>query len=120
MVFDDVICCVFQLVSEYEAYQNALGIRSLTLHRSPITMQDDSTNTAVPHPLFAVGSYDNVVRELSTRSWTVAFELPLSHPSEMLESTAAGVVPTLEIGSVEDVEEDAPSIIGKASFSLSR
>jgi hypothetical protein len=115
-----IIFCTVQLVCEYEAYQNALGIRTLALHRSPISMQEDPTSAPVPHPLFAVGSYDNIVRELSTRSWAVAFELPLSHPGEMLESTGGGVVPTVEVGSSDEVEDDAPSIIGKASFSLSR
>jgi hypothetical protein len=83
-------------------------------------MQEDPSSTALPHPLFAVGSYDNVVRELSTRSWAVAFELPLAHPGEMLDSTAGGVVPTVEIEFSDKAEEDAPSMIGKASFSLSR
>lgn len=83
-------------------------------------MQEDASSAPIPHPLFAIGSYDNVVRELSTRSWAVAFELPLSHPSEMLESTGGGVVPTVEVGSNDGVEEDAHAMIGKASFSLSR
>ncbi len=108
-------------MSEYEAYQNALGIRCLALHRSMITMESEASSAPMPHPLFAVGSYDNVIRELSVRSWSVAFELPLAHPSEMLESTAAGVITTVEVTDRDGAEDnDTPAAIGKASFSLSR
>jgi hypothetical protein len=85
----------------YEAYQNALGMRTLAafnnIDRIPLanTIEDNATNngedfqTSLINPLessksfIALGSYDGKVRILTMYTWILAFELPLVHPKEM-------------------------------------
>lgn len=63
----------------YEAYQFALGIKSLALP-SPVS---SVTAASAPLSLVAIGSFDGKVRLVSVFSWQVAFVLPLVHVKEM-------------------------------------
>jgi hypothetical protein len=60
--------------ASFEAYQHALGIRSLSFYRPPTSMSQTFSNDAFSsEQLMAVGSYDGKVRLLSMRSWQVYF-----------------------------------------------
>ena len=88
-------------VASYEAYTGALGVRLVSFGG----------------PLLAVGSYDGKVRLLSTRSWQVAFVLPLVHPRELDVGQDGGVelaVETLDgVSSVEGVAVP-DAVVGKS------
>lgn len=68
----------------YEAYQSALGIRHVSFIRPSLffmaTTVERTTSTSSMTALVAIGSYDGNIRLLSTRSWELAFVLPLMHP----------------------------------------
>ena len=68
----------------YEAYQHALGIRHVSFIRESLysfaTLVDRAESAARMTALVAIGSYDGNIRLLSTRSWELAFVLPLLHP----------------------------------------
>ena len=71
-----------QVVTTYEAYQNALGIRCVSMHRpgnGPVPFGSDSNST--PGTLMAIGSFDNKVRLISTRSWEMVLTLESVHPT---------------------------------------
>jgi hypothetical protein len=72
---------------QYEAYQNALGIRCLGLARArlpPPSSAGPSSASALSEGKFlALGSFDSRVRLISAYSWQVAFVLPLVHPTEL-------------------------------------
>eukprot|EP01034_Spumella_vulgaris_P022212 gene22212-28326_t len=76
--------CVYtvsgELMCNFEAYQHALGIRSLAL---PPLLSSHPDNTTSSTSLLAVGSFDGKVRVLSAYSWQLAFTLPLVHPREL-------------------------------------
>lgn len=60
--------------ASFEAYQHALGVRSLSFYRPPISIsQSLSSDAFSSEQLMAVGSYDGKVRLLSMRSWQVSF-----------------------------------------------
>lgn len=98
-----------QVLAQYEAYQNALGIRSLAFHRPPVVLNeagdvDTSSVGACPSsPLLAVGSYDGNVRLLSTHSWSVAFVFPAAHPNDMMPGLANDVTTTVEVLESDEV-----------------
>ena len=81
------------MLCQYEPYSNALGVRSFAFYRNPFT----------PSPLLALGSYDNTLRLISTRTWELAFELPLLHPSELLAVIGNNVGMMVEV-TLEDSE----------------
>lgn len=83
-----------EVLCQYEPYSNALGVRSFAFYR----------NSAAPSPLLALGSYDNIVRLLSTRTWELAFELPLMHPAELLPVISNNVITTVEVTLDENAE----------------
>ena len=102
------LCLPMQVLSQYEAYQNALGIRSLAFHRPPVALDaagdvDVSGSTCFSSPLLAIGSYDGSVRLLSTHSWSVAFVFPATHPGDMMPALANGVATTVEVMETDDV-----------------
>lgn len=74
----------------YEAYQNALGIRSLALgHFSSfsvyhnITAANALTAQHATSSLIAIGSFDGSIRCITMFSWQVLLTLPLVHPRDM-------------------------------------
>lgn len=97
--------CSYQVVAQYEAYQNALGIRSMSFHRPPSTLDGASIGVVSNSPLLAVGSFDGSVRLLSTHSWQVAFVLPCSLPGDMMPGLGGEVVTTVEVLEAEDVSQ---------------
>ncbi len=73
-----------EVVATYEAYQNALGIRSISFFRPAMGITaSSSSESRSSAQLLAVNSYDGKIRLLSTRSWQAVFVLPLVHPREM-------------------------------------
>eukprot|EP01035_Chromulina_nebulosa_P019663 gene19663-25580_t len=60
-----------EVISKLDAYENALGIRTLVQH--PINKSQ----------LIAVGSHDSNIRLLSNQSFTLCYTLNLSHPKDM-------------------------------------
>lgn len=90
------------MVAQYEAYQNALGIRLLSFHRPVSTLGAAGAGGVSGSPLLAVGSYDGNVRLLSTHSWQVAFVLPCSLPGDMMPGLGGEVVTTVEVLEAED------------------
>eukprot|EP00602_Paraphysomonas_sp_CaronLab_P009291 CAMPEP_0185036806 /NCGR_PEP_ID=MMETSP1103-20130426/30287_1 /TAXON_ID=36769 /ORGANISM="Paraphysomonas bandaiensis, Strain Caron Lab Isolate" /LENGTH=457 /DNA_ID=CAMNT_0027574487 /DNA_START=297 /DNA_END=1671 /DNA_ORIENTATION=- len=88
-----------EVLAQYEAYQNALGVRTLSFYRpySCPASTDCDEPLPCPSPLLAIGSYDGQVRLLSTHSWKLAFVLPTSHPGDMPESMAGRTVCTVEV-----------------------
>lgn len=79
-----------QCLANFEAYQNALGIRCIglckpfrsqvpSLPSSPASTTASSDNSK----FLALGAFDSKVRLVSAYSWQVAFVLPLTHPREM-------------------------------------
>ena len=116
-----------QVLAQYEAYQNALGIRSMAFHRPAVTLDaagDVEKCTNVSSPLLALGSYDGVVRLLSTHSWSVAFVFPATHPSDMMPGLANDVTTTVEVLEEEDrgvgrVGDDSASLNDSISSSYS-
>lgn len=73
-----------EVVATYEAYQNALGIRSINFFRPVVgIIASPSSESRSSAQLLAVNSYDGKIRLLSTRSWQAVFVLPLVHPREM-------------------------------------
>lgn len=88
------------MLSQYEAYQNALGIRSLSFHRPAISLDDAGeivASSCQSSPLLAIGSYDGNVRLLSTHSWNVAFVFPTTHPNDMMPGMGNDVITTVEV-----------------------
>ncbi len=74
-----------QVLMQYEAYQNALGVRSVAYFRpNSVPGVEDEQLSNLPSPLLAVGSFDGNVRMLSTMSYKVAFVYPCVHPNEMM------------------------------------
>ena len=94
------------MLASYEAYQHALGIRSLAAFRparhalaagahlaasapsGTSAMGDETTAAAVSaargsSSFLALGSFDSKVRLLSMHSWQLAFVLPLVAPAEL-------------------------------------
>lgn len=78
----------------YEAYQHALGIRSLSYQPS------DTCSS----PLLAIASYDSKVRLLSSRSFELACVLPLVPPAAM-DSALLGTDPVCWV----EVAGDTPN-----------
>ena len=79
-----------QCLANFEAYQNALGIRCLGLCKPlpPLTHSvppSPASGAAVSDnsKFLALGAFDGKVRLISAYSWQVAFVLPLTHPREM-------------------------------------
>lgn len=75
-----------QCLATYEAYQNALGIRSVALCKPLPSFASAATVTAAAPgecKFVALGSFDGKVRLLSMHSWQLAFALPLLHPREL-------------------------------------
>jgi hypothetical protein len=99
-----------QIVTQFEAYQNALGIRTIAFHR-PDSLP--SGTLICPSQLLAIGSFDGQIRLLSSRSWKLAFVLPLTHPSEMADCLRGDVVMTVEV-----IEAEHGSTDTGASFTL--
>lgn len=64
----------------YEAYQFALGIKSLAL---PPPSSSSSSAVSTPLSMVAIGSFDGKVRLVSVFSWQTAFVLPLVHVKEL-------------------------------------
>ena len=64
----------------YEAYQFALGIKSLAL---PPPIAASAAASSSPLSLIAIGSFDSKVRLVSVFSWQTAFVLPLVHAKEL-------------------------------------
>jgi hypothetical protein len=91
------------LLANVEPYQNALGLRSfafqnLTTADGTDGTLDTSTELSVSHQrklfsqgLLAVGSFDGKVRILSTRTWEVAFTLPMLHIKELVNERTVSV-----------------------------
>jgi len=77
------------VLANYEAYSSALGIRTLSFYRPPISGATFGI-TSPATQLMAVGSYDGKIRLMSMTSWSPALLLPLAHPREM----DAGVMST--------------------------
>ena len=85
------------VLSLFEPYQNALGPRCLSFHQSNVAKDSYSNESNSPEVtaisassssrskvgLFAIGSYDGKVRILSSKSWQLAFVLPLIHPRDV-------------------------------------
>jgi hypothetical protein len=93
------------VIAQYEAYQNALGIRTLSFHRPSVTLDESTGDVVMGHknsPLLAVGSYDGNVRMLSTHSWNVAFVFPTTHPNMMMPGLANDIVTTVEVLETEE------------------
>ena len=70
----------------YEAYQNALGIRSIAFPPRFAFTSSSAVPVAAVAPaasFLALGSFDGKVRLLSMYSWQLAFALPLVHPKEL-------------------------------------
>ncbi len=101
-------------MTQFEAYQNALGIRTISFHR-PNDEVSCQLSPLCPSQLLAVGSYDGHVRLLSTRSWKLAFDLPACHPAEMVEYMRGDVVMTVEVIENDTTETDL-SISSDASL----
>jgi hypothetical protein len=82
----------------YEAYQNALGIRSIGLCK-PLPTHLGALAAASPECKFiALGSFDGKVRLMSVYSWQVAFALPLLHPRDMdVGFNCRRLLPTVEV-----------------------
>ncbi len=80
----------------YEAYQNALGLRTIVCYsnlKPPDQLAEEIEGEdnvyAIENPLetsrcfVALGSYDGKVRLMTMYTWLVAYELPLTHPREL-------------------------------------
>jgi WD40 repeat protein len=89
-------------MAQYEAYQNALGIRTIAFHRPDDPVTAAAASPICPSQLLAIGSYDGQIRLLSSRSWKLAFVLPLVHPSEMVDCLRGDVVMTVEVIEASD------------------
>lgn len=74
-----------QAISQYEAYQNALGVRSISFFRPQVYPGGalDERLSTLASPLVAIGSFDGNIRMISTLSYKVAFVFPCIHPHEM-------------------------------------
>lgn len=74
--------CVYtpsgEIIANYEAYVNALGVRSLHFYRN---ISVGSSSLAMQ--LLAVASFDGKVRFLTMQSWQVSLVFPLTHPRDM-------------------------------------
>ena len=64
-----------QVIASYEAYEHALGVRSVNFYRMSVQGQGQGqvsyADALASSQLMAVGSYDGRIRLLSTRSWQV-------------------------------------------------
>ncbi len=92
-----------EVVGNYEAYHNALGIKNLTFYSNYNSNNDNNTESAnsnISSNLMAVGSYDGKIRLITMQSSQVAFILPLTHPRDM----DAGIVEDPTIGAEVTVE----------------
>jgi WD40 repeat protein len=78
------------VVTVYEAYTQALGLRQTVFHRPAAPMTEMC-------PLVALGSYDGNVRLVSSTHWKAAFVLPCAHPKDMEGGIDDGCVPTVEL-----------------------
>ena len=111
------------VVSSFEAYQNALGIKQMSIHASvPINSSGATSKSSI-----AIGSYDAVVRLLSPISFKCAFELPLIHPRDYnagLIDQTAGILTTVEVNDATVAEANQASLSGidlkKKSIYVSR
>jgi len=70
------------VLTSYEAYSSALGVRTLSFYRPPMSGSTFGISSPATQ-LMAVGSYDGKVRLISMTSWTPALVLPLTHPRDM-------------------------------------
>lgn len=77
--------CVYrpsgELMIQFEAYQNALGIRQISMFNSltPALVSDPN-----PHcSLMAIGSFDGSIRIMTLFSWLIVYTLPLVHCKEI-------------------------------------
>jgi hypothetical protein len=85
----------------YEAYQNALGMRTFScfnnidrITKMNAAIEDDMSEkgdfrSSIINPLesskayIALGSFDGKIRIMTMYTWILAYELPLVHPKEM-------------------------------------
>lgn len=77
---------LYQLVSSLEAYEYALGIRSIAFQ--PTSTKSPSTHQHTNVRAMAVSSFDGKIRMLSIKSWQVSFVLSCVHPRDMESSIA--------------------------------
>jgi hypothetical protein len=114
-----------EVISHFEPYQNALGLRSFCFQKcssSWVSNTDSgflentssSANSSLGpsvQGLLAIGSYDGKVRVLSSRTWELAFVLPCLHTKELCSdpSVTAAVKTTVEV-------EAGGRYIGASSF----
>jgi hypothetical protein len=124
------------VVTIFEAYQHALGIRNLEIfcprtddlkpeNMSTLTFtnsQFNATGTVEPSvyaqsnqrfPFVAIGSYDSKIRLLSLMDWNVIYTLPLCHPKDMdmdllypHMKPRLKTVENLSLDTIEDTSED--------------
>lgn len=89
----------------FEAYQNALGIRCLGIFRPPyMAAQENVDNVISTSNLIAIGSFDSKIRLMTMFTWQVALTLPLIHPRDMgvgLIDAENPVVTKVELSKVE-------------------